>query len=111
MPFCINTSDYNYYGGYIMSDTKKIMFSFEYVREVCMKIVDNLLSVKVWVIIGVLSLSAKMVYDGMITGGDFVGLNTVLITTVVAMREVWKTKKVRALSDNNEIDKINDMKA
>jgi hypothetical protein len=94
-----------------MSIEKKKIFSFEYVREVVMKIIDNLISAKVWIIVGVFSMSAKMVYDGMITGGDFVGLNTVLIATVVAMREVWKTEKVRALSTSNETDKINDMKA
>lgn len=92
-----------------MSDTKKIMFSVEYIREVLMKIIDNLLSVKVWVIIGVLSLSAKMVYDGQLTGGEFTTLNTTLTAIAVGMREVFKVNKIRAMATNAS-KTISDMK-
>lgn len=92
-----------------MSEKKKF-FSSAYCREVIMKIIDNLLSVKVWVIVGVLSLSAKMVYDGVMTGGEFVTLNCSLTVVAIGMREVFKVNKIRVMSLNGEAKNIPDMK-
>jgi len=91
-----------------MSDKK--LLSKEYLFAVFTKLVDNLLSVKVWVIIGVLALTAKMVYDQQLSGGEFVTINTSLTSIAIGMREVFKVNRVRALSLNNETEKISNMR-
>ena len=94
-----------------MSADKKKFFSTEYVREVAMKIVDNLLSVKVWIIIGIFALTTKLLIGDHINGGEFVTINVSLTGIAVAMREVFKVNKVRAMSLNGESKHIPDMKA
>ena len=94
-----------------MSDNKKKFFSTEYVREVAMKIIDNLLSVKVWIIIGIFALTTKLLIGDHINGGEFVTINVSLTGIAVAMREVFKVNKVRAMSLNGESKHIPDMKA
>ena len=94
-----------------MSDNKKRFFSIEYLRQVAMQAIDNLLSVKVWIIIGILAVTSKMLYDGMLTGDQFVTINVSLTGISVAMREVFKVNKVRAMSLNGESKNIPDVRA
>ena len=58
-----------------------------------------------------MTVTVIMVYDGKLDGDQFIGINTVLITTVAAMREVFKVNKVRAMMGNGESKNIPDMKA
>ena len=70
----------------------------EYWKAVGNKLVENLTSLKMWVIVGVLAVSTKLLIAGFITGGDWTTMNTVLISVLGGMREAYKVAKVKAVS-------------
>jgi len=70
------------------------------------KLVENLISVKVWTIFLLLGVSAFLCYGGKISGGEFVTLNGSVIATVYALREAFKVAKIKKLN-NGEVKNIN----
>jgi len=74
------------------------MTNKEYWSEVFEKVIDNLISAKMWIIYLVLTVTTILVWHGKISGGDFTTINTTLITVVAAMREVFKIEQVKAMA-------------
>lgn len=59
------------------------------------KILETFISVKVWTISTVFIVSVIMVYDGVLAGGSFATLNASIISVVYALREGFKTTRLR----------------
>jgi len=66
------------------------------------KLVENLLSVKVWVIFALLGVSTKMLLMGLMDGATWAAVNGGVISTVFAMREAFKVAKVKSDPTNPE---------
>lgn len=64
------------------------------------KFVENLLSVKIWVIFAFLIASSFFLYTGLISGALWVSGNGGIISTVFGMREAFKVAKIRANVNN-----------
>jgi len=67
------------------------------------KLVENLLSVKVWVIFALLGVSTKLVLIGLMTGTEWAAVNGGVISTVFALREAFKVAKVKSDDDSTDI--------
>ena len=70
------------------------------------KLVENLVSVKVWTIFVLLGVTTFLCYVGKLTGGEFIAINGGVITTVYALREGFKVAKINRLN-NGEAKNIN----
>jgi hypothetical protein len=84
----------------------------EFIAKAFKKFVENILSVKVWVIAGYLVVSLSLVMAGKMTGSDFAVSNGSIISIVLAIREGIKVRKISAASNGatkeqiKEIEKI-----
>ncbi len=74
------------------------------------KFIENLVSVKVWIVFGALLLSSFFLWQGLIADIDFKGIFTVwasfnggVITTVCALREVFKVSKIKSKDDSSNL--------
>lgn len=67
------------------------------------KFVENMLSVKVWVIIFLLVISTAMLINGFITGDVWAAVNGGVISTVFALREGFKVAKVKSEDDTENM--------
>ena len=67
------------------------------------KFVENILSVKVWVMFALLITSTYALLNGMITGDVWAGLNGGVISTVFALREGFKVAKVNSADDTENM--------
>ena len=74
------------------------------------KLVENLLSVKVWTIAALLIITTILVWNGKMTGDVFAAVNGGVISTVYALREGFKITKVKALSESDNKEAVKDMK-
>jgi len=63
--------------------------------DVKKKLIETLLSVKVWCILGVLILSSIFLVIDKITGTQWSTMNGGVISTIMAVREAFKVAKVR----------------
>ena len=70
------------------------------------KLVENLLSVKVWTIFALLFISAFLVWYGKMSGDVFAAVNGGVISTVYALREGFKITKIKALKDSADIKDV-----
>lgn len=70
------------------------------------KIVENFLSVKVWTIFVFLWVSAYLCYTGHMSGADFATSNGSIISVVYALRESFKTIKIRQAKNMEDIKKM-----
>ena len=70
------------------------------------KLLENLISVKVWTIFILLGVTTFLCYFGKISGGEFITLNGGVITTVYALREGFKVAKIKQLN-HSEIKNVN----
>lgn len=59
------------------------------------KLVENLLSVKVWFVLSVLGISTAMVLIGKLTGDVWSAVNGGVISTICTMREGFKIAKIQ----------------
>ena len=73
-------------------DTKNPISEYFW-RNVCKKIVETFISVKVLVITAVLVISTNMVYDNLLTGQAWSAVNGGIISTVFALEKFLKSKK------------------
>ena len=62
---------------------------------VCTKLVETFISVKVWGLIAITSISTWLLLNAYIAGGEWVTVNTCVYATVFGVREVYKISKVR----------------
>jgi len=67
------------------------------------KFIENILSVKVWVIFILLIISTLALFHGMLAGDVWAGLNGGVISTVFALREGFKVAKVRSEDDTENM--------
>jgi len=70
------------------------------------KLVENLLSVKVWTIFALLIISSILVWTGKMSGDVFAAVNGGVISTVYALREGFKITKVKAMKDSNDVKNV-----
>jgi len=67
------------------------------------KLVENLLSIKVWVLFALLSVSTKLLLLGLMTGTEWCAVNGGAISTICAMREAFKISKVKSEDDTKDL--------
>jgi hypothetical protein len=74
------------------------------------KFVENVLSVKVWIIFIYMMLSLFMVHKDKMTGEIFATSNGSVISIVLALREGFKTQKIKAIANGSSEDAKKEMK-
>jgi len=67
------------------------------------KLVENLLSVKVWIIAAFLIVSTKLLIMGLLTGVVWGSVNGGVISSVLAVREALKVAKVKSEEDTTDL--------
>jgi hypothetical protein len=78
----------------------------EFIAKAFKKFVENILSVKVWVIAGYLFVSLSLVLADKMTGSDFAASNGSIISIVLAIREGIKVRKISAASNGTTQEQI-----
>lgn len=73
------------------------------------KLIENLLSIKVWTIFALLISTAILTWFDKMSGDAFAAVNGGVISTVYALREGFKITKVKALKDKDP-DHIKEIK-
>ena len=67
----------------------------EFKKLVFEKIVENLISVKVWIIFSVLLISSIFLGAGLLEGAVWASVNGGIISTVLGLREAFKVAKIK----------------
>lgn len=67
------------------------------------KFVENILSVKVWIILLALIISSCFLDSGKMSGTVWASFNGGIITTVCGLREIFKVAKVRSSDDSSRL--------
>lgn len=70
------------------------------------KLVENFLSVKVWTIFVFMWISGYLCYTGHMTGTDFATANGSIISVVYALREVFKTVKIKQAKNMEDVKRM-----
>ncbi len=71
--------------------------------RVGMKLVENVISVKVWIIAAFLIVSTKLLIMGLLTGVVWASVNGGVISTVLAVREALKVAKIKSDDDTTDM--------
>lgn len=69
-------------------------------KEAWFKVIENLVSVKVWGLACFTTISTIMVFTGYLYGSDWIQGNGTVYSIIYGMREVFKTAKIKRLSKN-----------
>jgi len=64
-------------------------------RKAFEKVIENLISVKVWIIFSMLIASSVFLGFGILSGSVWASVNGGVISTVIALREVFKVAKIK----------------
>ncbi len=72
-------------------------------KRVGVKLIENIISVKVWIIVAFLIVSTKLLMMGLLTGIVWASANGGVISTVFAMREAFKVAKVKSDDDSKDL--------
>ena len=75
-------------------------------KEAGEKLIENLLSVKVWAIFAIIIISSLLCFNGLMTGDTWAAVNGGVISTVFAMREAFKVAKVKSQKDGDKDIKV-----
>jgi len=67
------------------------------------KLIENLLSVKVWIMFSFLFVSTILLIKGSLDGTAWAATNGGIISTVTAMREAFKVSKVKSEDDTKDL--------
>lgn len=67
------------------------------------KLIENLLSIKVWFLLTVLAVSSIALFKDKMTGDVWAAINGGLTTSVFALREVFKINKVNSSDDSTNL--------
>lgn len=70
------------------------------------KLMENLVSVKVWTIFILLGVTTFLCYVGKITGSEYITINGGVISTVYALREGFKVAKIKKMN-NGDVKNMN----
>jgi len=82
---------------------KKNTFNKDYIISVSKKVLETLISVKVWIIFSILIVSTYLLIKGYISGQVWGTVNTAVISTIAAIREGFKISRAK---DTTEIEKL-----
>lgn len=82
-------------------EIKKVKTPFKILAK--HKFVENLLSIKVWVIFSVLGISTGLVLLGKLDGVTWASINGGVVSTVLALREAVKISKIKSDDDTTEM--------
>ena len=72
-------------------------------RSAGKKFIENLLSIKVWVMFSLLIITSVMVFYDKLSGGAFATVNGGVISTVFALRESFKIAKIKVIKNPEDI--------
>ncbi|KKM86041.1 hypothetical protein LCGC14_1283050 [marine sediment metagenome] len=75
----------------------------QYWIRVGKKLVENLLSIKVWVIFIFLIVSTKLLMMGLLTAVVWGSVNGGVISSVLAVREAMKVAKIKSDDDTEDM--------
>ena len=75
----------------------------EFWSKAGVKLIETILSVKVWTIAAFLSVSTVALYNGKIDGTTWSAVNGGIISAVFAMREAFKVAKVKSDKDSDKL--------
>jgi len=64
-------------------------------KNVKKKLIETLLSVKVWCLLGILTTSSVFLAIDKLTGTQWATMNGSVISTIMAVREAFKVAKIR----------------
>jgi hypothetical protein len=73
--------------------------SFPFWDSVFVKITESLVSVKVWGLISITTLSSIFLVKGYISGGDWVTINSSVYGIIYGMREIFKMSRIKVFED------------
>lgn len=68
--------------------------SINYLKKVWLKLIETLMSVKVWIIFTVIGLSTWLLTNDYITGDNLVNLWVGVVTPISIMRESFKISRI-----------------
>ncbi len=72
----------------------------------CQKVIENLISIKVWILVSVITISSFALWDNLITAQVWSSMISGMVVTVFGLREGFKVAKIKALNEgdnkNNE---------
>jgi hypothetical protein len=86
----------------------KIKFDKDYWVTVGHKIVETIISVKVWVIFSIIVISTILLVKSFIDGTVWGTVNTAVISTVIAVREGFKITRTRQQKEKYIIEECED---
>ena len=72
-------------------------------QDIVVKLVQNLLSVKVWIIFSVLTISTTLVLLKLMDASIWGATNGGIVSTVCAMREIFKIEKIKNIKENTDL--------
>lgn len=75
------------------------LFSRQFWDSVGVKIVESLISVKVWGLIAITTISSIFLYHDYIGGGDWVTVNGTVYGVIYGMREVFKITRIKTIEE------------
>jgi len=81
----------------------------EFVKKAFKKFIENLLSIKVWVIFTYIFSSLYLVVNGFMTGEIFASSTGAVISIVLAIREGIKVRRISAASNGATKDQIKEI--
>ena len=71
--------------------------------RVGIKLVENLISVKVWIIFTFLAVSTYLLMAGLLTAVIWGSVNGGIISSVLAVREAMKVAKIKSSDDTKDM--------
>lgn len=82
----------------------RVFFTKDFWDAVASKIVETLVSVKVWGLISSMSVSTILLVNGYLTGGNWVATNTTIFSVIFGARELFKIQSLRSMIPYDSID-------
>jgi len=67
------------------------------------KVIETIISVKVWIIFSLLIISTYLLINGFLDGKTWAAINGGVISTIVGLREAFKVAKVKSEDDTSQL--------
>lgn len=81
----------------LLADSR--FFSFKFWDAALVKIVESLISVKVWGLIAITVLSSMFLVKGYLDGGNWVAINGTIYGIIYGMREIFKISRIKVFDE------------
>jgi len=82
----------------------RMFFTRRFWDGVVTKLVETFISVKVWGLITITTLSTLLLLNGYIDGGQWTTVITAIYATIYGVREVYKISSIREYLNSEETD-------